>query len=592
MQCEAASCSWPASEHMNRESGFWSLVWIVSMACSSDADDVVADHSSVEGLQTGVANAGPGQASNDASTETRILDGTVALTGDASRVAAGRTVALQSGLLLGTYNGQSREFRGIPYAKAPVGNLRFARPRAADAWTGTRTANVSGPACPQPGALFASEDCLTLDVFAPATLPATPLPVMVFIHGGGFTLNGAAAYSPRLLSEAGDVIVVRMNYRLGALGFLTHPALDADLGSPSGNLGLYDQQAALRWVRENIAAFGGNPRSVTVFGQSAGAISACLHMFATNGEDLADRFILMSGACYGVNDGFEFPVTTAPAPRNEAIRLGSELVENLCTNDDETTLECLHRLPPEAFVGWVRPGTEKLGLGLAAGAFSGFGPHVDGALIVAPPIDLMRSGRFAAKPLIAGFTTNEWELFAAVGAPIPTRTEFVASIESLFAKNTDRILAHYMPATDEGARSAYIRVMSDYVARCPMRTLARHAAARGSSTYLYEFGVPPAAHSQDLDYLFDIDLVSVVFLLQAPLPLLPNVVDAMQGYWSSFARIGDPNGARAPSWHWPSHTQANPKHLVLANNLDTRSPSVRDDTDCEFWETLYPGDLR
>ncbi|HKU44412.1 MAG TPA: carboxylesterase family protein, partial [Polyangiales bacterium] len=186
------------------------------------------------------------------------------------------TATVKQGKLQGKLVNTTREFLGIPYAKAPIGALRFAPPQAAPGWSGTRSAVAMGPSCPQPaGALAApgpqSEDCLTLNVYAPNA--GAKLPVMVFVHGGAFVGGGSIQYDAQRLSEQGKVIVVTFNYRLGALGLFAHPALDAVRGTaPSGNDALRDQQLALAWVKANIESFKGDPANVTLFGESAGSL--------------------------------------------------------------------------------------------------------------------------------------------------------------------------------------------------------------------------------------------------------------------------------------------------------------------------------
>ncbi|MBP6729758.1 MAG: carboxylesterase family protein, partial [Microthrixaceae bacterium] len=212
-------------------------------------------------------------------------------------------VTIDSGPIEGKLVGSTRAFLGIPYAAAPVGDLRFRSPQPVEPWTDTRAYTEVGPGCPQSPVFVTtvSEDCLTLNVWTPAAPSSAALPVMVFLHGGAFVggSGGQINYDGQRLSESGRVIVVTINYRLGPLGFLSHPALAAEdpAHATSGMYGLEDQTAALAWVKANAAAFGGDPGNVTIFGESAGGISACLHLVMPASAGLFDRAIIESGPC-------------------------------------------------------------------------------------------------------------------------------------------------------------------------------------------------------------------------------------------------------------------------------------------------------
>ena len=266
---------------------------------------------------------------------------TVAAIGAAPAGAAPRATIAGGGVVRGAAVPGGDVFRGLPYAAAPVGNLRWRAPRPPAAWRGVRDATQFGPSCPQAPSLFAppgpqSEDCLYLNVVTPTLRHRAHLPVLVWIHGGGLTQDGARNYDGSKLAAAGAVVVT-INYRLGALGFLAHPALASRPGGPAGNYGLMDQQAALRWVQRNIARFGGDPHDVTLAGQSAGGLSVLAHLVSHGSRGLFQRAIVQSGA---------FALTQQPLADAEAA--GQAFAAKAGCPDQ--TARCLRRLPIAALV--------------------------------------------------------------------------------------------------------------------------------------------------------------------------------------------------------------------------------------------------
>ncbi|HLG88492.1 MAG TPA: carboxylesterase family protein [Alphaproteobacteria bacterium] len=245
-------------------------------------------------------------------------------------------VQTESGFVRGTVGPDYRLFLGIPYAAPPIGNLRWRPPQPAPGWGAARDATVPAAPCPQSdprtGALIGSEDCLYLDITTPYGGHADrPLPVMVWVHGGGFVSGSSAAYDGRNLATKGNVVVVTLNYRLGMLGFLAHLALDTE--SPdglSGNFGLADQQAALRWIQRNIAAFGGDPLNITIFGDEAGANSICAQLVSPGAAGLFERAIVQNGNCVDL-----LPVVDAAEKRGDA------LAQDLGCDDPKAAPDCL-----------------------------------------------------------------------------------------------------------------------------------------------------------------------------------------------------------------------------------------------------------
>jgi para-nitrobenzyl esterase len=471
------------------------------------------------------------------------------------------TVRVDKGVLRGVLDGQTRTFLGIPFAAPPIGPLRFAPPQPEPPWERVHDASRYGPACIQPVQDLPgpfSEDCLTLNVFAP--LAAERAPVMVFLHGGG-VMGGGMGYPARWLSAPSGVIVVTLNYRLGPLGFLQHPALDAELGAPSGNLGFLDQQRALTWVSHNIAAFGGDPENVTLFGQSFGAMSTCMHMFARGSQPLVQRFILESGTCARGH------MTLLPESASRAASQG--FVDAACSGAADV-LACLRALPSERFV-------PSIVFELVA-----WRPYVDGVLFQASAQELLERGAVTRAPVIVGSTRREAAMFELGGMPHANSTlDFIALVTLFDPAHAGALATHYAPASDSEAGEAFIRLKTDVMFRCPAEQLARDLAAVGRRAYLFRFDVRPAVHAQELDYVFGWPSggVSERFPREAPIPPWQTTIAAMQGYWTRFARTGDPNADSAPTW---SPLGASTPTRLAIDQETTTADLPLEDPDCAF----------
>lgn len=527
----------------------------------------------------------PGQASDASVTE----DGSVPEADSGNSELPSLVVETAAGRVEGKLVDATRAFLGIPYAEAPVESLRFAPPRPKAAWRGTLKTQGFGAVCPQnidplteqlKPALPQSEDCLTLNVFAPLTPPQAGAPVMVFFHGGGFSLGGTPLYDAERLSQAGDVVVVTVNYRLGALGFLAHPALDKLLGTTSGNMGLRDQLLSLQWVQENIAAFGGDPDRVTMFGESAGALSACIHMFMPESQGLARAFIMQSGSCVAGD--------MAPWTKERMEGLVKQLTDDLCVGSTDV-IACLRGLPPDAFGAWLPPERKfaKAMFGISPPMGQEWFPHVDGTLLPEHPLKLLRSGSFARKPLIVGSNALEFSLMRAVyGLPVVSSKLQLAlfGFGSWPTYDVGRLFAHYMPASDADADAAWIRMWSDGSFRCPSRLLAREAAQQGVDVYYYSFDIAPGGHAQELDYVFGWPGGRVSRLLPglAPVPK-PELIAAVQEYWTAFARAGVPTAVGQPSW--TSYDRQQDENLRIAEPIGHQRGLSQDD--CDVWDEIF-----
>lgn len=444
--------------------------------------------------------------------------------------------AVAQGVLVGRGEGGVKSFKAVPYARPPVGPLRWRAPQRAEAWSGERDAGRLGAICIQPpakgdngvGPLPMSEDCLTLNVWAPEGAQG-PLPVMFWIHGGGLN-NGsgtAALYDGANLARRG-VVVVTINYRLGRLGFFDHPALaeERGAGEPAGNYGLMDVILALQWVRENAGAFGADPDNVTIFGESAGGALVTRLMISPAAAGLFGRAVVQSGL--GRDEG-----TPLSGPRRDGgpslQARGEAFAERLGLPG--ATAAQLRAVPAEAF---LKPAPNFYGGDLLVR---------DDALICEDVEAAFAAGREAAVPLIIG--TNSAEFWWMKPSDLSPYGEIDDSL------TTDERADLYAAYGGEDGYNAH--VVSDLAFNEPARRLARLHARNGYPTYLYRFDVVSAAmpephagatHASERQYVFD-------NLTASPWPTAEmdhRAADAMAGYWTRFAASGDPNGGLAPVW--------------------------------------------
>lgn len=461
---------------------------------------------------------------------------------------------LDSGLLGGGVESAPgiRAFKGIPFAAPPVGALRWQAPRPVAKWSGVRDASKVGNVCIQPpgpssgpqarlnianmeGSPPTSEDCLYLNVWTGAASATEKRAVMIWWFGGAFTEGGGSVplYDGTALAKKG-VVVVTMNYRLGPYGFFVHPALTAE--SPhkaSGNYGLMDMLASARWVKNNIAAFGGDPDNVTVFGQSAGAMAIASLVASPEAKGLFKRAISQSGAWMGL--GLAGPMRTRAQAEEAGLKAATDA-------GAKTAAEL--RAMSAADV------TAKLGRGA--------GMIVDGWVIPEDPTAVFASGRQNAVDVLVG--SNKEEL--SFGPPA-TAERFVAGAKMRWGEFADEYLKLYPHATDAEAARSQIESSSDGVFWL-MRLYADYQAKKGNKAYLYFFtqnppapdGQPafPAAHAAEVPYVFN---------NLGQLPLFPDrsvaeisgksapdkkLADEMSSYWTNFAKTGDPNGPGLPTW--------------------------------------------
>lgn len=445
-------------------------------------------------------------------------------------------------------DGKVRTFKGIPYAAPPVGPLRWRAPQPAPAWTGVRRAADYPPRCMQ-GRIYAdmifndkgpSEDCLYLNLWMPAAPTVARLPVMVWIHGGGFAAG--ATSEPRQdagnLSKKG-VMVVTMNYRLGIFGFFSHPDLAKESGhKASGNYGLLDQVAALKWVKDNIATFGGDPDNVTIFGESAGSFSVSALMASPLARGLFKRAIGESGAFFG---------DTLPLkPRAQTEKADVDFAKSALGTESLAALR-------------AKPADEILQASLKQQGLR-FTPNIDGYFLPDDVRSIYFKGKQSRVPLLAGWNADEAGYQAILGKDEPTRENFAAHVRTLYGNKADSVLNLYPAATDAQARRSAQDLASDrFIAYGTWKWMEAHLETGKAPVYRYEFDqtlplsaaeaknpavMPSAPHASEIEFVFQV-------LSSRRLPWRPEdrkVSDLMGTYWTNFAKTGDPNGVGVPGW--------------------------------------------
>jgi para-nitrobenzyl esterase len=498
----------------------------------------------------------------------------------AAPAAPGARVHTGAGWVEGAVTATHRSFLGIPYAAPPVGPLRWRAPRAADRWDGVRDATRPGSPCAQLSGSAepaGSEDCLYLNVTTPRDATGR-LPVLVFLHGGGLISGAGAAYEPERIVDRGAVVVT-VNYRLGALGFLRHPAMRDPY---AGNFGLADQQAALRWVRNNIAAFGGDHRNVTLWGQSAGGFSVCAQLAAPGGRGLFDKAIVQSAPC-GI------PMMTEPA----ADRRGLDLAAALGCADLATAEQCLRSQPIGAL---VRPSDRDglFGEVRRHRADVWWFPVAGTPALPGQPLDEIRRGAAARVPLIHGGTRDEMRAHVGQAYDFPGRPVTVAEypeiVTALFGRaDAERILAAYPAAGFASPSIALATLLGDYggVAGTCTQLPAIDAAVRHAPVYAYEYAQPAepvgdfplgAAHGTDLRYFLDSEHQGG----PPPAPFTPPeqaFADRLIGYWTAFARTGSPGP------DWPAYRRGTSAALSVAI-AGTGPVDLAGAHRCGFWHTV------
>jgi para-nitrobenzyl esterase len=502
-----------------------------------------------------------------------------------SQACANDVVRIQNGDVRGVTQGQVQSFKAIPYAAPPVGKLRWMPPQEPADWTGIRDASDFSSACPQkrpPNFVFeGDEDCLYLNVFKPSD--AKGLPVIVFIHGGanvqysaGFkSPNGVAIYDGSSLAKNGNAVVVTLNYRLGVLGFIGHEKLSKTSGyNGSGNYAYMDQNLALKWVQRNIAAFGGDPNNVTLFGQSAGAKSVWVHMTSPLSGGLFHRAIVHSGVREGARD------------LRHAEQMGAELSQSLKCSNAADELACMRDKPANVVVDAMPSG----------GGTGKYATVVDNKVLTDSPIAIMRLGRHHKVPVLLGNVADEMAQLGqeacrgpVEGLTCPNKIQDQSAYEDAVKKYAKIIagtsaseLLRLYPSSNPSLAKAYNAIRADREYICPARRVLdalsanqREFVGRFLYTHVYSDGpMKPfgASHGFELLFIFD-TLKGAAF---SPTTDELALVKTFQEAWSTFAKTGTP-----PSF-WNGYSAQKDNYAIFDARMSAGEALHADR--CKLWD--------
>ncbi|KAI4897946.1 hypothetical protein NFI96_019832 [Prochilodus magdalenae] len=574
----------------------------------ADAECNEADCNDTELKHNSLANAGIDRVMRNKVHTDETLDNAMMHNSNGAKSGKGPVVLTHSGPVRGLTLDKAHVFYGIPYAAPPVGPNRWTAPEPVSPWTQIYDATFPRPACMQActGEFSqmcppkTSEDCLYLNVFLPVSVDlskptVTALPVMVWIHGGDFIAGSASKplYDGRFISNYSNTVVVNIEYRLGAFGFLVTGK--DPRSSAVGNYGILDQQAALKWVQQNIAAFGGDPAKVTLFGESAGAQSVSLHLMMQISEPLFRHATIQS-------QPFSIPLKS----RWDAMKLGRDFAK--LTNCSASDLKCLRSLSSHTILNaQVKAGSKIINPFRFLEMFETWGPYIDGQLIKEQPIMAFQKGHWQSyKPVILGTTSEEGVIFVyGVFTESVSVLECIVYTTAIFKQHSLSILYKYVPLYHSQDRRIMLsQIVTDYVFLCPARRSARSAVSLGGAVWMYVFDHSPsdhsiwtgltfcydhACHGAELPFLFNSAPVTNLSLT-AQETLLAN---QMVCYWGAFAHTGDPNShsnqttfckqQSLPPWPRYMSTESWP---ILNLTLQTHPQHGNRDHFCDFWDHL------
>ena len=477
-----------------------------------------------------------------------------------------KPVRTQSGLVQGTTQDGVTVYKGIPFAAPPVGDLRWRAPAAPMAWTAVRNTDQFAPACMQVPVVVkelgmesvpVNEDCLYLNVWTPAKSANEKLAVMVWIYGGGFTIGGTSVslYDGTNLAKKG-VVLVSVSYRLGAFGFISHPELTREQGGHSGNYGLLDQIAGLQWVKRNIAAFGGDPSRVTIFGESAGGIAVSMLSASPLAKGLFRGAISESGGNFGPerqvgDEGSENMDSLALAEKKGTAFLAKLGAASVADARKKSAEEILKNSPPGLGTAW---------------------PIFDGYVLLGDQYKLYEAKRYNDTAVLIGSNSDEGALFV----PFAKADAYQKTIRSGYGEYADKILAAYPGGTDADALRSSRDMFRDGTFAWPTWTWARLQSKTGKGkVFVYYFSHRPpypntpqfkdwgAAHAGEIAYVFG-NFTSTMPASESD----RKVSDEISSYWVNFAKAGDPNGSGLP--HWPAFTNTSAQVM----NLDDPAKAI------------------
>jgi para-nitrobenzyl esterase len=466
-------------------------------------------------------------------------------------------VLTDSGLIQGVFENGLTVYKGIPFAAPPVGELRWKAPQSVSKWDGVRQATTFAPGPPQ-GQDFSfgkSEDCLYLNVWTPAKTDKDRIPVLVWIHGGGFSAGAASEqlFNGEKLAKKG-VVLVSIAYRLGQLGFLAHPELSAE--SPnhvSGNYGLLDMIAALQWIQKNIAALGGDPKKVTIFGESAGGIAVSMLCASPLAKGLFTGAICESGGSFG-------PASSKTASGEnmkllkDAEQSGIEFVKQVGAK----SISELRKMDPDKLTGGMR-----MGMGMAW-------PNIDGYVIPDDQYKLYEAGKYNDVPVLIGYNSDEGASFSRSRTP----EEYITAVKNRYGKFADDLIEEYPVGKTTVPKTAR-DLDRDAAFGWHTWSWARLQSRTGKSkVYYYYFDQHPdypedsprfgqgATHGSEIVYVFQHLNDSHPMMRNIQLTSADHAIsDAMSTYWTNFAKYGNPNGANLPEW--PAFSEANPQVMYF-----------------------------
>jgi len=502
------------------------------------------------------------------------------------------------------------EYLGIPYAEPPVGDLRFAEPKPAKPWTGIRDATSYGKACPRPSLPVPisgfepepeSEDCLFLNVFVPSTVkPDDQMAVMVWIHGGGFSYSSSTEFPGGILASFNDIILVTFNYRLGILGFLNIPGTEI-----KGNYGMLDQVLALQWVQNNIASFGGDPNRVTLFGQSAGAVSVSLQLLSPLSKGLFKRVIIQSGSA-------SYPLYSGKVKDTKHLEMFANLVNcslgpQLISCVRGKTIEDILEVQSQIIYPVYR-GPQDIA-----------GPVVDGEFLPDLPEKLLRDGKFHRVDVLTGTTSNEGALYAMLppdqvengverklfesfikDSVVFTRGRNVFAEKAVLFKYTD----HADPEDKLAMRRSMLECLGDYAFVAPMLRDAKAYYQRGLKTYSYLFNHTPihspypewigVSHGMEQGFLFGAPFKTLSWFFTMLVPKYSETEKDLSlnimKMWTSFAKDGDPSplpNSAFSKFTWPEFTED--EQAILVIDLQPRVEfGFKHAGMVAFWNELFP----
>ena len=483
--------------------------------------------------------------------------------------ASTELVSTDRGGLRGKVVGSVEQFLGVPYAAPPTGDRRWTAPAPAPRWTGVRDATERSNSCLQANdsTLPTNEDCLYLNVYRPAHMhPVHSLPVLVWIHGGSNKNGAGNLYDPSEWVSKTGIIVVTLNYRLNVFGFLALPSLDAEADdTSSGNYGLLDQQAALRWVHRNIAAFGGNAFNVTIAGHSAGAVDVCAHLVSPTAAGLFSKAILQSNECKSTSHA-------------AALQNGEAIAAALGCADMTTSAACLRA---------------KTATQLQTEGASTIGPNISGRVLPLSPDDAFLSGQWNHAPILLGSAHDEANgaVLAKVGYKLDIN-QYKRAVFFRFGSLAPAVLAEYKLEDYSDPAFAFAAENTDSRIACGMSRLTQQLSAI-TATFRYEFADPnpPAPmswnipadvpigsyHGSELQYLFDVEKSESAPLSEAQRDLAAR----MMRYWANFAKRGNPNGPGLVRW---PHDEFNTQHILSFRPAgDAVIDTFDEDHHCAFW---------